>query len=845
MIPAEEGGRATQSSQPQGLGEEPQQSIELPSQGVPSANVQQTADTSLQEVYHSGHESPASQPGAEGSSQQAPTGEQGEEQNLRDPQDAPRVSPPSPREPSVEEVPSDSEDEPEGAVGAQRRLRKPLPTVQPAVHKPTRLRRLSQRLASLVLRRKQTPEATQDKPGEDLATTAREEQAIRDAQEYASTVPSSVVAREAVTHAPQLPENGDDAQKKKKKASLRKGKDSGKAPALTRAEESRNKSAQQRVPTPEPIRRSRKLASDRAVDLMDVTEINPYFQQQLGKGITQAGPRYLDSNDLTVYLSERAEYTEKARACEAEYRAAGYPAEGIEEVLKAYALIPQESTWVPDKPALEEFKCEDRQCKHHTMYAQLRCPWFNPGDRVKGVMKFCERWDLGTDDLERWLTVPPSLFDLFHSRRFNSMSKPRKRQALLSQSVMDEKNYGLRSCFMKRELKRCTGYIDGELTEDQFKWSWDLAERWRMRRFAPELYIKERTKYLQSLRDPRKARRHVKSAPAQSRSDIEISNLDNSDDSSEDESESLSDHRSDSTEVRGYPFVAMAITNTEEHVYVKLIHGASNFKGVLDPGSSITLLNGIRFIPTKFVGYQPTSEHELRVQNVSGQLISLMGHCDVLMAAGPKVARVQVWFSRELPVDALIGLNTVRALSITMFPIDEQELGEAALKTSEGLRPLDSIAISSMQLCALVREHHAIACLEKPTAVARRHYSFVDPFDYQCRDFEMEIPALLHGHLLSGYYVPAGLRVTFRDVRLPNTASPVCGGALVAPPASQIGPTDMYNLIDKLCTNTNVTESQQAKLKALCHKYDDIFNDGSRPLAMTNLAKFKIELSKV
>ena len=63
------------------------------------------------------------------------------------------------------------------------------------------------------------------------------------------------------------------------------------------------------------------------------------------------------------------------------------------------------------------------------------------------------------------------------------MSKPRKRQAPLSQSVTDEKSYGLRKSFLQRETCRCTEYLDGAISEDTFEASWNAAIRWRTREF--------------------------------------------------------------------------------------------------------------------------------------------------------------------------------------------------------------------------------------------------------------------------------------------------------------------------------------------------------------------------
>ena len=96
------------------------------------------------------------------------------------------------------------------------------------------------------------------------------------------------------------------------------------------------------------------------------------------------------------------------------------------------------------------------------------------------------------------------------------------------------------------------------------------------------------------------------------------------------------------------------------------------------------------------------------------------------MSVGTKVAKVQVWFSRELPVNALIGLKVLRALSISMFPVDEGGLGEVAVKTSKRLRPSSSIVLGSVHLCALVREHQAHT--RNTPSVASDRPSLDDPF---------------------------------------------------------------------------------------------------------------------
>ena len=117
-----------------------------------------------------------------------------------------------------------------------------------------------------------------------------------------------------------------------------------------------------------------------------------------------------------------------------------------------------------------------------------------------------------------------------------------------------------------------------------------------------------------------------------------------------------------------------------------------------------------------------------------------------------------------------------------------------------------------------------------------------DPCARVYRQLERDIGLYVHGHELNGHYVPASLDVTFRS-------APFC--CLAKRPDNETSNlsvasegTTTHQLIDKLCAEANVSEDYQNKLRDICHKYGDIFNDGSRPLAKTNLTKFVVELSE-
>lgn len=132
--------------------------------------------------------------------------------------------------------------------------------------------------------------------------------------------------------------------------------------------------------------------------------------------------------------------------------------EGVEEVLWAYALIPQEITWVLEFPAVPELEREGRGgCstrRVHNCAAPSLCR--------DGMMKFCGRWGFVVNGMKEWLKAAHSLFDLGLSLSFGKMSLSSQKQALFSQSVADGKAYGISESSLTREKDRRVQFLKGE-----------------------------------------------------------------------------------------------------------------------------------------------------------------------------------------------------------------------------------------------------------------------------------------------------------------------------------------------------------------------------------------------
>ena len=768
-------------------------------------------------------------------------------EEAREPQGSP---PGGPKDPSKSPSPvrrrgdkgiAESSPEETGTEAPKRRLRKPL-------LKPLELlgpERLEARAVSLMKHRQEAKEAQQAKTPAATPRGRRKQITPRPVEGLAPK--SATIPKFAVPGLIRKPARPSEAAPPAPSAT--KTRQPQVIDITGEGDKAEKPAAKRRVPTPETIRRSRKLATELAFDFLDVAEVNPYFQKQLGVGINQAGRRYLDPHDLREYERERAEYIQRAKRVDEQQKEAGFPAQGVNEVLMAYALIPQEATWVPESPAIPELECEGRSCVHHTTYAQLRCPKFKHGWK-RAVMKFCERWKFIMKDRKEWLVAPPSLFDLDLSYKFRTETLTRQKQSLVAQAAADVRAYGISDAFLDRERDRCVQLLVGEITRQEFRRYAKRARWWRLRKFAPEEYKKLQAKRSKRLRQ--RAGRGLPVEPKRTDMDWELDELESGrslspgEDSSSDEEASM-EREPETTDVPRKVCAVVAMVSaglsTGEHVYVPVIYGMHRYRGMMDTGSTITILNGVRFIPTRFVGYEPTPENEIMVQSVSGQLLSFMGKCNVLLTAAPNAGRIEVWFARQLPIDAILGTNVVNALSLTMYP--PGDIGDVALKTRDGLKRLETITISSLHLCAMVRSHQAPHWRELPQMSIAQRDDLGDPYACLYRRLEKDTGPYMHGYVPEGCCVPASLDITFGS-------SPLCCLAkrpdsetddLLAADDGQPG-TYIQQLIDKLCMSANVPDEYQSKLKSLCHKYSDIFNDGTRPLAKTNLTRFVVELSE-
>ena len=172
-------------------------------------------------------------------------------------------------------------------------------------------------------------------------------------------------------------------------------------------------------------------------------------------------------------------------------------------------------------------------------------------------MRFCERWAFGEDDLKEWLEVPPFLFVLFNSERFNDMPLARQKQALLSQSIADKNSYGLGKDFVERERRLCVGYLNGEVTAEEPEKGAELADLWRLRKFNYDRYIKRRN----AMAPPRNVTRAISIGSAHP-IDKKLDELEGTDESDMEE-------RTEEPKKVRHTLLAMALADPHQHVCVR------------------------------------------------------------------------------------------------------------------------------------------------------------------------------------------------------------------------------------------------------------------------------------
>ena len=90
----------------------------------------------------------------------------------------------------------------------------------------------------------------------------------------------------------------------------------------------------------------------------------------------------------------------------------------------------------------------------------------------------------------------------------------------------------------------------------------------------------------------------------------------------------------------------------DRELIVPLHYGNSKYTGLLDTGSPYTVLNSHTFTPGALPGLRKPTE---RAVDASGNVMSFIGECEVILEANGRRGRVLARYSPTVPCNCLVG----------------------------------------------------------------------------------------------------------------------------------------------------------------------------------------------
>lgn len=305
-------------------------------------------------------------------------------------------------------------------------------------------------------------------------------------------------------------------------------------------------------------------------------------------------------------------------------------------------------------------------------------------------------------------------------------------------------------------------------------------------------------------------------------------------------------------ELKWYGVLALP-SNTPGHINVRLNVAGDTISAMLDSGSALTLLDEGRFPRRNFGGVTELAS-AVSVPTANGTPLIINATFSAIISVADRVAKVTVLLCHGLRPHALLGLSTFHALRD--FLVGDSGGRRAIFLNGQIYRgdenfpeffltsetPVNSLAYQSELVCAL------------PT---------FDDYEPADNDFEL--------HLEDAYVAEAETEIaTFLSQSAkenadeseddsgrvggastprgrPETVCATTGGAS-NPTAGQGAESESKPStnaeIKRMVLRANLELGQRAQLLAVCQDYEEIFNAGDKPLALTNLTEFTIEIKK-
>ena len=135
----------------------------------------------------------------------------------------------------------------------------------------------------------------------------------------------------------------------------------------------------------------------------------------------------------------------------------------------------------------------------------------------------------------------------------------------------------------------------------------------------------------------------------------------------------------------------------DKELIVPLHYANSRYIGLLDTGSPYTVLNSHTFTPGALPGLQKPTE---RAVDASGNVMSFIGECEVILEANGRRGRVLARYSPTVPCDCIIGRDAMDLLRIFTCTAGFQGLRYGELDENGKLNRLPFVRLRAAALVA-------------------------------------------------------------------------------------------------------------------------------------------------
>ena len=290
-----------------------------------------------------------------------------------------------------------------------------------------------------------------------------------------------------------------------------------------------------------------------------------------------------------------------------------------------------------------------------------------------------------------------------------------------------------------------------------------------------------------------------------------------------------------------------------DNLYTSLSCMGKPTKALIDTGSAYTIIDQGLLSAEDLSMLTPGNSAVPRVLSATGQALSFTGTAKAVIQIGSRRADLCVLLAHGLPCGGIVGLDAFLALGLTVSVTTGGRTMTAVNNGNElisfrqiGLTP--NIPVCAPVVCPAGNNLSSILALSETAPCTPRDLpnNVAGYCDILYEQLAREGCAQMLGLLTAGgaflqpfkapYRITPPVQASFANNMQSNFSTSICA-------ATELVPTARFITIEAMCAKAqNLTDEQRQRLHNLCNKYSDIWNAGDKPLALTNLTKFKVEV---